>query len=99
MRNLFLIIALLASTAALSQATLVVNDLQYSEGVESTFTVLYIPNEPTDDVRNLQEGDGWKFEHRGEHRLFRLRANEPGIYQVTQEVGDSLIQISSIRID
>lgn len=99
MRNLFLIIALLASTAALSQATLVVNDLQYSEGVETEWSVLYIPHYPEIEGGHLEEGDGWKFDYRGEHRLFRLRGDKPGIYQVKQMIGDSLIQISSIRID
>ena len=74
------------------------NDLRYNEGVGSKWSVLYIPEWPRTDIEYLSEGDEWTLDYRDGHRMFKLRATEPGIYQVTQEIYDVLIQISSVSV-
>tara|TARA_Y100000114_G_scaffold152229_1_gene170239 strand:+ start:815 stop:1114 length:300 start_codon:yes stop_codon:yes gene_type:complete len=99
MRNLFLVIALFASNQILSQTTLVVNDLNYSKGIETEWSVLHIPHCPEVESKYLEEDNEWCFRVRDNHRSFILKATEPGIYQVTQLLDDVIIQISSVRVD
>jgi len=99
MKNLLLIIALVASTSLMSQTTLIMSDYLYDQGVESTFSVLYIPDSPSDKIESLIEGREWKINYREGYRSFILRATNPGIYQASQTVCDSITQMCSIRID
>ena len=99
MRNLLLIIALSISATSFSQTTLVMNDLKYNEGIDTEWSVLYIPQYPEIEGKYLEEDNEWYFNVREDHRLFILRATKPGIYQVKQELDDVIIQISSIGID
>jgi len=98
MKNLLLIIALIASTSLLSQTTLVINDLMYSEGIESEWTVLYIPHYPEIQDERLEEGNGWVLDRIGDYRTFRLKTTKPGLYQVSQQIDGKIVQISSVKI-
>tara|TARA_Y100000401_G_scaffold75250_1_gene61109 strand:- start:3302 stop:3601 length:300 start_codon:yes stop_codon:yes gene_type:complete len=99
MKNLILIIAMSISATAFSQTVLVINDLKYNEGIDTEWSVLYIPHYPEVEGEYLEEDNQWYFNVRGDHRVFTLRANNPGIYQVKQELDDVIIQISSVRVD
>ena len=99
MKNLILIIALSLSATSFSQTTLIINDLKYNEGIDTKWSVLYIPHYPETEVKYLEEDNEWYFNVREDHRLFTLKANNPGIYQVKQKLGDVIIQISSVRVD
>tara|TARA_R110002012_G_scaffold68324_2_gene177522 strand:- start:2305 stop:2613 length:309 start_codon:yes stop_codon:yes gene_type:complete len=102
MKNLLLIITLLASTSLLSQTSeinsLVVSDLLYSKGVESAWDVLYNPSNPEAPIEHLDKGDGWDLNARFGGRTFVLYATKPGIYMVTQEFDGITIQIVSVGI-
>ena len=99
MRNIFLIIALSLSATSFSQTTLIINDLKYNDGIDTKWSVLYIPHYPETESEYLEEDDQWLLKDRGDHRSFILRATKPGMYMVTQELDDVIIQISSISID
>jgi len=99
MKNLILIIAMSISATAFSQTVLVMNDLKYDKGIDTEWKVLYIPHYPETKTENLEEGNQWYFNIRDGYRMFTLRAKKPGIYQVTQELDDINIQVSSVRVD
>ena len=99
MRNIFLIIALSLSATSFSQTTLIINDLKYNDGIDTKWSVLYIPDHPETKSEYLEENDQWLLKDRGDHRSFVLKPTKPGIYMVTQELDDVIIQISSIGID
>ena len=99
MRNIFLIIALSLSATSFSQTTLVINDLKYNDGIDTKWSVLYMPDHPETKSEYLEENDQWLLKDRGGHRSFVLKPTKPGIYMVTQELDDVIIQISSIGID
>ena len=45
MKNLILIAILLLSTSVMSQTIVLLSDFQYDQGVESMFTVMYMPDD------------------------------------------------------
>jgi hypothetical protein len=98
MKNLLLIIALIASTSLLSQTGLVINDLKYDEGIESEWDVLYTPSNPEAPIENLDKGDGWALNTRFGGRTFVLKATKPGVYMVSQRVDGISIQLVAINL-
>ena len=99
MKNLILIIALSLSATSFSQTTLIMNDLKYNEGIDTKWSVLYMPDHPETKSEYLEENDQWLLKDRGDHRSIVLKPTKPGMYMVTQELDDVIIQISSISID
>ena len=99
MKNLILIIAMSISATAFSQAVLVMNDLKYNKGIDTKWSVLYMPDYPETKSEYLEENNQWLLKDRGDHRSFVLKPTKPGMYMVTQELDDVIIQISSISID
>ena len=45
------------------------------------------------------KGDGWALNTRFGGRSFVLNATKPGMYMVTQEIDDEIIQLSSVSVE
>ena len=108
MRNLFLIIALSASATAFSQTVFIIHDFMYENDIESTFTVMYIPDDSSKETIFLEETKSpyilsrtnWHFHYtESGDRMLKLRAYEPGLYQVTQFIDNKEIQLATVSIE
>ena len=108
MKHLFLIIALLASSTVLSQTVFVLQDFMYENDIESTFTVMYIPDDSSKETIFLEETKSryilsrtnWHFHYsESGDRMLKLRAYEPGLYQVTQWIDDKEVQLATLSVE
>ena len=108
MKNLITTIALLLPLCMLSQGTILVQDFLYDKGVESTFTVMYMPDDPSGETVFLQETESkyvmsrtnWHFHYSPDgSRMLKLRVRDLGTYQITQWSEGQEIQLSTIQID
>ena len=108
MKNLITTIALLLPLCMLSQGTILVQDFLYDKGVESTFTVMYMPDNPSEETVFLQETESkyvmsrtnWHFHYSPDgSRMLKLRVRDLGTYQITQWSEGHEVQLSTIQID
>ena len=108
MKNLITIITLLLPLCMLSQGIIIIEDFLYDRGVQSTFTVMYMPNNPSEETVFLEETKSkyvmsrtnWHF-HYSESggRMLKLRVRDLGTYQITQWSKGQEVQLSTIQID
>ena len=108
MKNLITTIALLLPLCMLSQSTILVQDFLYDKGIESDFTVMYIPDNPSENTVFLQETKSkyvmsktnWHFHYSPDgSRMLKLRVRDLGTYQITQWSEGQEVQLSTIQID
>jgi hypothetical protein len=108
MKNLITTIALLLPLCILSQGTILIEDFLYDEGIESTFTVMYMPDNTLEEVVFLEEAESkyimsrtnWHFHYSSDgSRMLKLRVRDLGTYQITQWSGGQEVQLSTIQID
>ena len=108
MKNLITTIALLLPLCMLSQGTILVEDFLYDKGVESTFTVMYMPDNPSEETVFLQETESkyvmsrtnWHFYYSPDgSRMLKLRVRDLGTYQITQWSESQEVQLLTIQID
>ena len=98
MKNLLLIIALVASTSLLSQTKLIIADLKYDEGIESVWDITYEPYSPQGPTEHLEKGNEWYLDTLFGGRGVVLNATKPGFYMVTQTIDGEFIQLSSVSV-
>ena len=108
MRNLFLTLALSASSTTFSQTVFLLQDFMYEKDIESTFTVMYIPDDSSKELIFLEETKSpyilsrtnWHFHYsESGDRMLKLRAYEPGLYQITQFIDNKEVQLATISVE
>ena len=92
----------------LSQGIIIIEDFLYDKGIESTFTVMYMPDNPSEEIVFLEEAKSkyimsrtnWHFHYSDDgSRMLKLRVRDLGAYQITQWSGGQEVQLSTIQID
>ena len=101
MKNLILILFSAVSFHAASQTTVMITDLLYAQGQQSTFNVAHIDINGNMGVTRIEEniGDRIQVNPTGS-RTLSFPAFEPGRYQVFQEnlFGD-MVQLVSVKVE
>ena len=107
MKNLIIITALLIPISVMSQTIVLLSDFQYDQGVESMFTVMYMPDDSLKGAIFLEETKSryvmsktnWRFLYTEEGKMLKLVAFESGTYQITQWLNEKEIQLTTIGVD